>query len=209
LQVAVVGHTIDVPTVGATKVAIGASLLDPHNPAVTISGTTISLGSSVLLVGSSTIPFVTKPESSLITVAGQSFNVPTIGATSLAIGTALLKPQSPAVTVSGAALSLGSSGLVVGTSTITFLDPPGTTGAAVSASTAFSIGPEKFTINSDGIAIGHTQLTPGASALTIDGNFVSLGLSDFVFGTKPGRLIPITSSSAVELSPAITSISER
>lgn len=113
--------------------------------------------------------------------------------------------ESPAVAISGTVFSLGSSDLLVGQSTVTFFDPPATIGAAISRPNDFSIGTEIFTVNSNGVVIGHTQLTPGDPAVTKDGTFISLGLSDFVFGTKTETFAPITSSSAVGLGPAMIS----
>lgn len=106
-------------------VAIGGITLTPGGPGTTIAGTPVSLGASVLMVGTSSIP-IPSPGStaaSIFTVAGQTF---TANPTNFFIAGTTLSAGGPGVTISGTPVSLAPSGsLVIGMSTI-----PLTTGSS-------------------------------------------------------------------------------
>jgi hypothetical protein len=116
------------PTGGVT-VAPGTTL---HNgdPAVTISGTTISAGSTAATIvgpsGTHIVPF-TNP-SSTVAIGSQTFTEDPTGGLVLGPGTTL-HPGDPPATVSGTTVSVGSTSVVLvgpsGTETI-IMDPTAT-----------------------------------------------------------------------------------
>ncbi|MCJ1436806.1 hypothetical protein MMC27_006188 [Xylographa pallens] len=93
----------------------GTSLI-PGGPAITVSGTRLSLGiSSNLIVGTSTI-YLPIP-TSYIVVASETID---LASSDVVVGGKTLTPGSPAVTVNGVLVSLGSSVLVVGSTMRTY-----------------------------------------------------------------------------------------
>jgi len=155
-----------------------AVLLD--GPAVTISGTPVSLGSSNLVIGGSTFaiktPFPGRVPS-VFTVADQMF---TANPTGFAIASVTVSPGGPAVTISGTPISLGPSGLVVGTSTVALITTPPTQAEG----SVFTEAGRIFTANPTGFSIGGKSVSPGGSAVTVDGTPISLGPSGLVIGTS-------------------------
>ena len=99
-----------------TGFVLGGTSMKPGGPPVTISGTTVSLGSSGnLVIGTNTFALPSSSGSPVFTVGGQTF---TANPTAINIaGTSIIK-GGPGITVSGTPISLGASGLVIGTSTI-------------------------------------------------------------------------------------------
>ena len=103
-------------TIFPTQVIVGDATLTRNAPGTTIGGTPVSLGSSALVIGTSTLPFPTAGVAPIYTVAGQTV---TAGPAGIAVAGSTISNNGPAVTISGAALSLGSFGLVLnGASTL-------------------------------------------------------------------------------------------
>ena len=106
-----------------TGFSIASTTLLPYGPALTVSGTLVSLNPSALVIGSSTIPFLSAPHptpspttTSVFSAAGHGF---TAAATGFAIDGITLIPGGSGITVSGTPVRLGTaSDLVIGTSTI-------------------------------------------------------------------------------------------
>ena len=104
-------------TILSNGAAIAGATLTSNGPAITVSGTPLSLGASALIVGTSTIPLPTLPPASALTVAG---DVVTPILNGVVIAGTTLTPDAPQVTIAGTPVSLGASGLLVGTSTIPY-----------------------------------------------------------------------------------------
>lgn len=97
-------------TVIPTQVVVGDATLTRNAPGTFIGGTLVSLGSTALIIGTSTIPFATSGVAPIYTVAGQTIAA---GPAGVAIAGSIISNHGPAVTISGTALSLGSFGLVI------------------------------------------------------------------------------------------------
>ena len=108
------GQTI---TPAPTGFAIGGQSVLPGGQAVTVDGSTFSLassGSNVLIVNGQTKPLPWTPLS-VITVGSQIFTAAPIG---FKIGTQSVSPGAPAVIIDGTLVSMDSSQLIIGTSTV-------------------------------------------------------------------------------------------
>jgi hypothetical protein len=104
---------------------IDGQTLAPGGPAITVSGTPISLapGATAIVVGSSTMPIIVGDGNAptVLTVGGQTIMENPGGA--FVIGSQTLAPGGPAITVSGTRISLapGATDIVIGTSTVPIL----------------------------------------------------------------------------------------
>ena len=98
-------------------ISIDGTTLTPGAPPITVSGIPVSLGSSALIVGPSTISLDSEvPEHLVTTVAGQAV---TADPTAVEVGSLTLTPGGPGTSLSGTLVSLNSDGeLIVGTRTI-------------------------------------------------------------------------------------------
>ena len=183
----------------ASQYAAGGQTLTPGGPAVTISGTRLSLapGGTQVVVGSSTIgiiPTFTPPSLPLLplTLGSQTYTADSNYHYTIASQT--LTPGGPAVTISGTRVSLAPGGTeaVVGGSTIE-LTPTFTPSSPVPILT---LGSQTYTAESNSAYIIDGQiLIPGGSAITVSGTRLSLAPSATQF---------IIGSSAIILSPGIT-----
>ncbi|KAI9674894.1 MAG: hypothetical protein M1829_003634 [Trizodia sp. TS-e1964] len=143
-NLAVLGQAVSSDSAGNVQIA-GTTLM-PNAPAITISGTPVSLNSATqLVIGSSTQPIFTiisnpipikEPGSPLTTaVLGQTLSVDDSGKVQIAGST--LVPNAPAITISNTPVSLNSATqLVVGSSTM--LLPTANLDPAVSAASAIT-----------------------------------------------------------------------
>ncbi|MCJ1291670.1 Muc22p [Xylographa carneopallida] len=139
------------PTISpAPALQVAGITLVPGGPALTVSGTRLSLGvSSNLVIGSSTIllpppsplppppPSLLPTATSYIGIGSQTLALalaPSSGAAVIA-GGQTLTPGSPAITVDGVRVSLGGSVLVVGSATRTYAALAGSTAAATTTTT--------------------------------------------------------------------------
>ena len=174
---------------------IGSQTANFGQPAITVSGTPVSMGAAGIVIAGGTIP-ITKA-SALATVAGQPITA--AGSSGiLEVAGSTIRPGGPQVTISGTPVSLNPSGiLVIGTYTITPSVEP--------APTRFVVGTDTFTIEPTNIAVGGFILTPGSPGVTMDGVFVSLGSSDLVVGTQTETFSPQGTSSLVDLGALIMS----
>ena len=100
-------------TLFSNGIIIAGTTLTPNAPGITISGTPISVGPLGVVAGTLTIPLISANPT--ITVAGQRATIIPHG---VIIAGTTLTTNAPAITIAGTIVSLGTSGLVVGTSTI-------------------------------------------------------------------------------------------
>ncbi|KAF6236890.1 hypothetical protein HO173_005181 [Letharia columbiana] len=135
---------------GSTAISVKGTTLSISGPAMTNQGTLLSLAPSGLVVDASTFPFATPTPTAAVTTTNQASAPPPPFAISghsiipaspstftiagetftaypggLAIDGTEVFQGSTAITVSGTAISLGSSDLVVGTSTVPFASVTG------------------------------------------------------------------------------------
>lgn len=180
------------PIPNGNGISIAGTTLTPGAAAITTLGTPISLGSSALIVGESTISYAQpSPSPSITTIANQVLN-PLPNGEGVSIGGTTLKPGAPAVIVSGAPILLDLSTLIIGESTIPYAPPSPTAIATTIAGQGIDALPY---IN--GISIAGTSLTPGAPAVTISGTRVSLGSGAMVVDTSTISYNPRFASESV------------
>lgn len=115
-------------TAYSTGFFIDGNPLSPGGPAITISGTRISLGSSQIQIGTQnflwTSPFsATAPP--VLTIDGKAL---TANPSGFSIGGAELSFGGPQITISGSPMSLGSMVIVIGTSIVSLSQSPNPTG---------------------------------------------------------------------------------
>ena len=169
-------------SVGGVKITAGA-------PRITISGTPISLGPFVLIVGTSSISIIPSPASwaadPVTTVDGQVVQLLSDG-NAVSIGGVTITAGAPLTTLSGIPISFGLSALVVGASSIAITH----TLAAWASGQVTTIGGQtiQYLSNGDGISIAGTTLGPGVPAITISGTSISLDRSALFVGTDSFRL---------------------
>ena len=122
------GNVAFTPLLGGSAI-VGSSTLSLSGPAVSSSGSVLSLASGGLVVGSSTYAFATPapnpaassttqeiPITTALVVAGQSF---TANPSAFSVNGTTISAGGPGVTLSGTPVSLDKSGnLMVGTSTV-------------------------------------------------------------------------------------------
>ena len=178
------GQAVTIGTNGG--VIIAGTTLVPNAPAINIAGTRMSLGPNGLIVGTSTINFPVITPSAVISAAGQAGIIGPDG--NIIIAGTTLSPEAPAITVGGTRLSLGSNGLIIGSSTIPM--PP--TFMVTIAGHAYPVSEI-----ANGLVIGGSTLHPGQPAITISGTPVALEGSVLVIGTSTVPYQDITSSSAL------------
>ena len=112
-------------TLFSSGVAIAGATLTLNGPATTVAGTRISLGDHGLVVGSSTISIPSLPPNPSITIAKQVYAISRM-ADGLVIAGTTLEVGQPAITISGNAIVLATSGLIInGTSTVVFANTDG------------------------------------------------------------------------------------
>ena len=176
-----------------SKYIIDGQTLTPGGPAITVSGTRLSLAPSAtqVVIGSSTkdlAPAITLPP-----LTFDSHIYTANSASDYIIDGQTLIPGGPALTVSGTRLSLAPSGteVIIGTSTIP-LNPT----APSSHPPPLTIGSQTITPNAAGVyLIAGQTLIPGGPAITVSGTRLSLAASatQVVIGTSTIPLNPTTS----------------
>ncbi|KAL8946937.1 MAG: hypothetical protein Q9222_006730, partial [Ikaeria aurantiellina] len=186
-------------TLGAdSNLVIGTQTIKPGSPAVTISGTRISLAvSGAVVVASSTLPITRSLMSDAFTLGGLSFSRGPGSA--LIIGTKTLTPGAPAITISGTPISLPASGysIIIGGSTIpipTSPVPPLTTNPpspdlnlfTTAAGLTLSYGPNSA------LMIGTQTLNPGGPVTTISSTPIFLAASSSSLLTIGSSTMPLS-----------------
>ena len=117
-------------------ISVAGTTLTPGGPAIKTSGTLMSLGSDVLMIGTNSILFATyDPTPVVTTIAGQMI---TVNPTAVEIGSSTLTPGGPGLILSGTLVFLNYAGqLVVGSKTIT---PPSKSSGGLNASESIGSG---------------------------------------------------------------------
>ena len=168
---------------------IAGTTLIPGGPAVTVSGISMSLGSNVLVIGTSSIPLATDdPTQVITTIAGQTI---TANPTAVEIGSSTLTPGSPGLTLGGTLISLNPAGqLLVGSKTIPLDGAGGGSGRNAFTTT---VAGQDLTADSTAVRVGSSTLIPGGPGMTLSGTLVSLDPS--------GRLVIGSKTVALQSSP--------
>lgn len=178
--------------------SVAGKFLEPGGPAITVSGTMISLGLSNLVIGTKTLPLATaSPSESTIVIAGQTFIAYPTG---FLIDGKPLSPGGPAITISGTQISLGSSQTQIGVQNFLLTLP-----LSVPAPSVLTIEGKMFTANPSGFSIGGAELYSGGPRTTISGTPMSLGSAVIEIGTSIVSLSQ--SSNPTGLDPSIRSVS--
>ena len=165
-------------------ISIAGQTLTPGASPITISGTPISLGPSGLIIGSSSFA-ISLPRQSWIpgqatTINGQVIQPLMNGG--ISIDGTTLTPGAPPITVSGIPVSLGSSALIVGPSTIS-LD------SEVPEHLVTTVAGQAVTADPTALEVGSLTLTPGGPGTSLSGTLVSLNSDgELIVGT---RTIPL------------------
>ena len=156
-------------------ISIAGTTLTPEAPPITVSGTPIQLGSSALIIGTSTVPLTPySPTQIITTIAGQAI---TAASDSVVIADKTLIPGAPGTKIDGTMLSLDTSGnFIAGSKTI----PLKSTVPEIS-----NIAGQMITAISNDIAVAGITLRPGASGITLSGTLISLDTaSQLIVGSK-------------------------
>lgn len=111
----------------ASGISVAGTILTPGAPPITASGSPISLGSTLLAIGITSIPVsFGKPQALITTVGGQAI---TAAATAAKVGSVTLSPGARGTTVGGTLVSLGlGGGLVIRSKTVVLGAPTGSLG---------------------------------------------------------------------------------
>lgn len=153
---------------------IGSLRIAPGGPAVTISGTPISLASSgVVIIGDSTVSLQQgqTPVPKVFTVADKTF---TANPTGFNIGNSRIGPNSPTITISGTPVFLGPSGiLVIGSLTTSLSATP----TLPSTASVFTVGGQTFSADPSGFNVAGSKVLPGGNLVILSGTTVSLSPS--------------------------------
>ncbi len=178
----VAGQTASVNADGA--VAIGSQTVAAGANAITVGGTPLSLGPSGLVVGSKTIPPAKMTEASAVaTIAGQAITPVPVGAGYVVAGSTVAQ-GAPFVTISGTPVSLGVSGIVVGSETIQLPNIPEASLVATIAGQPITASPVR-----GAYVVAGSTITQGAPAITISGTPVSLG-QELIVGSSTVKIPP-------------------
>lgn len=172
-------------TAGSTGFGLGGQAVSPGGPAVTYSGTVVSLASdsNALVINGNTTPLPPASQS-IFTVAGGQAITP--GPSGFAVGGQTVLPGGPAVAYAGCTFSLasgvsGNTALVINGKTTPLPSPtqsvftlagqtitPGPTGFSIGGQTVLPGGPA---VRFSGITF---SLAPGDNALIVNGNTTPL-----------------------------------
>ena len=135
--------------------SIADTTIQPDDPAITVHGTPISLGSSVLVVGTSSLSLETGNANGVHIAGGIKYTQLDHGR--ILINGNTLSVNGPATIVSGNTISLGSSGIVIAGQTFAFSTPAPEV-----------VAPSTLTI------AGQTITQLGSSRVLIDGVTLSI-----------------------------------
>lgn len=159
--------------------AIAVSTVHANDPAITFQGVPVSLGHSALVAGSPTVLLPTGSSNGVFTAAGHTFTPQAESGIIVAGNT--LSINGPAATVSGIAVSLASSGLVIGSQT--FAIPTAVPSPEPSANSVFTVAGQVITPHgADAAIIAGTTLSMSGPAATISNTVISLPSSGIIIG---------------------------
>ena len=111
-------------------VSVAGTTLTPGAPPITVSGSPVSLGTTILAIGTSSVPVsFGNPQPLITTVGDQAI---TAAATAVKVGSITLSPGAQGTSIGGTLISLGSGGsLVVGSQTVVLGAPTGSLGELI------------------------------------------------------------------------------
>ena len=182
----IAGHAI---IAVSDAIAVAGTTLIKGAPPTTLSGTPIHLGSSALVVGTSTVPLVT-PVADLMTttIAGQAI---TAAPNVVAVAGNTLDPGAPAITIGGTPLSLNIVGqFIIGSKTLAFA-------SVIPETLTTNVAAHAITAAPNGVIVADTTLSPGAPGTTLDGTLISLDhASQLIIGSTT---IPLQSAIATSI----------
>lgn len=185
-------------------ISVAGTTLTPGAPAITASGTSISLGSSAFIVGTSTVPLLFQPLDPFITtVAGHPI---TAAPSAVDVAGTTLHPGIPGATLDGTAVSLDTANhLIIGSKTIALSDGNKGLGRlilgglndqsspGVAEPFITTIAGHAITAAPNAVDVAGTTLHPGDPGMTVDGTAVALDTAHhLVIGSKT---IPLTDES--------------
>lgn len=178
-----------------TVIANGATLSIGGAP-LTTDGTIVTLGTAGLIAGSSTfaMPGSSAPTIpaqaglAAFTAAGQAFTP--LGNDQLLVNGATISQGRPATTIGGVPISLGTSVLIIGTSTVPL---PSTIALSPPPPTPITAAGQTFTpIGANAVAAGSITLTAGGTAMTADGTIISMASGGLAVGAS--TTIPVAAA---------------
>ena len=206
-SVDIAGYSFAIPSPGVGAITIGSQVVSAKGPAITVSNTPVSLGGNALVVGSSThlLAFPQPTMAAPITIGGYKV-IPPVPGSSLVIGTHTLTPGQE-ITISATPISLGSSVLAVGTSTIP-LPTAVTDQKHHQKPHYFAIGSQTIAIVPAGILVGSQTLQPGGPAITVSGTPYSLGTTEFIAGSLTETFSAAAKSSHFRPSVVMSGLSQ-
>lgn len=189
-----------VTPLGNNQFQVNGATLRPGGPASTVEGVRMSLGSSEVIIGTSTIPLPSPV--ALSPLASQPMPVPAAGHTFTPIGDGRVLIDGATITqgespdfVQGASVSLGSSVLVIGSSTVAMPTPIETS----PPTTLITAAGHTFTpIKDNRMLVDGQTLTQGAPATIFQGVSISLGFSVLVIGSS---IVPISDPAQTSAQP--------
>ncbi|KAI9810598.1 MAG: hypothetical protein M1827_006160 [Pycnora praestabilis] len=170
---------------------MGSQTIVQGEPPVTISGTPVSLGTAVLVVGSITYQ---RPVIGSSTINSDPFSTPSVITAATQVSTGIptgfvvagntLVPGGSGITISGTPVSLNPLGdIVVGS---TMISPNPTDNPAV-----LTFAEQTFTAVSNGLIIGSQTLSANGPGITLSGTPIYLGTSgNLIIGTSTLSLMP-------------------
>ena len=179
----------------ASQYVVSGQTITPGAPAVTISGTPISLdpsGSNVV-IGTSTLPLQGPGPSALPSFTIGNEVITADSASHYAIAGQTITPGAPAITISSTPISLDPLGtnIVIGTSTIALHEPK------PSVLPSFTVGDEVITADSAShYVVDGKTLAPGAPAITVSGTPISLAVSS-AYVAVDSSTIPLQDGNAL------------
>ena len=154
---------------------IADTTIQPDAPAITVHGTPISLGSSVLVVGQSTLSLETGIANGVRIAAGIEYTQ--LDPARILLNGNTLSVNGPATIVSGSTVSLGSSGIVIAGQTFAFSTPAP---EVVAPSTLTIAGQAIIQLGSSTVLVDGLALSVNGAGQTVHGTVLSLASSGIV-----------------------------
>ncbi|KAL9105540.1 MAG: hypothetical protein Q9187_008692 [Circinaria calcarea] len=159
---------------GTTLTQGGAPTTIDAIPIIVTGGSIYVNGQAVAIPTAATAILPTVNPHMMTTIAGQQISI--INPSAALIGSQTIVIGQPAITISGQPISLGPSGLVIGSSTVQLPIPiPATRGI---------ISSETIALPPSNIVVAGSTLTPGSPGITVGGTYISLGSTVLVVGSK-------------------------
>ncbi len=151
-------------TIQNSAIQFGGVTVSEGAPATTISNTPISLDPSNFILGSSTILY-SMPSATAITINNEPLNLESSAV--IVAGSITISEGAPAVTVSGTAISLGSTDIVVGATTLEYSQAAGTQSSGdVAAAIMSALGRTEAASSATATATGTSNTTSSGVAPT-------------------------------------------